>query len=151
MRNSPSVNYRLTHGAARHRVFRRDRRAREHAPGCRGARALAAQALRLRLTLQDITREASDLNHGRSGHLRIGAGPTDCEWLPAACTRLLAEAPKLRIDITISDNDELVPLILDGKLDLALNTVPPQLDEGVEHVPVLDDQYVAFASAHHPF
>ena len=113
--------------------------------------ALAAQAKRLRLTLEDITREASDLNHGRSGHLRIGAGPTDCELLPAACTRLMKEAPKLRIDITISDNDELVPLILDGKLDLALNTVPPQLDDGVEHIHVLDDQYVAFASARHPF
>lgn len=113
--------------------------------------ALAAQAKRLRLTLQDITREASDLNHGRSGHLRIGAGPTDCELLPAACTRLMAEAPRLSIDITISDNDELVPLILDGKLDLALNTVPPQLYEGIEHIHVVDDEYVAFASASHPF
>ena len=113
--------------------------------------ALAAQARRLRLTLEDITREASDLNHGRSGHLRIGAGPTDCELLPAACTRLMKEAPKLRIDIIISDNDELVPLILDGKLDLALNTVPPQLYEGVEYIHVMDDEYVAFASASHPF
>src|SRR5262245_11917620 len=113
--------------------------------------ALAAQAQRLRMTLDDITREAADLNRGQSGHLRIGAGPTDCELLPAACTRLMREAPKLRIDITISDNDELVPLILDGKLDLAVNTVPPQVDEGVEAVHILDDQYVAFASADHPF
>ena len=112
--------------------------------------ALAAQALRLRLTLDDITREAADLNHGRSGHLRVGAGPTDCELLPAACTRLMKEAPRLRIDITISDNDELVPSILDGRLDLALNTVPPQRYEGVEHIHIADDQYVAFASADHP-
>ena len=113
--------------------------------------ALAAQAQRLRMTLDDITREAADLNRGRSGHLRIGAGPTDCELLPAACTRLMSEAPKLRVDITISDNDELVPLILDGKLDLAINTVPPQDYEGVENVHIVDDQYVVFASAGHPF
>jgi len=112
--------------------------------------ALAAQARRLRLTLDDITREAADLNRGRSGYLRIGAGPTDCELLPAACTRLMKEAPRLRIDITISDNDELVPSVLDGKLDLALNTVPPALYEGVEQIRILDDEYVAFASADHP-
>src|SRR3954471_23848850 len=46
--------------------------------------ALAVQARKLRLTLADITREAADLNGGRTGHLRIGAGPTDCELLPAA-------------------------------------------------------------------
>jgi DNA-binding transcriptional LysR family regulator len=113
--------------------------------------ALAAQAQRLRLTLEDITREAADLNHGRSGHLRIGAGPTDCELLPAACTRLMKESPKLRIDVTISDNDELVPLILAGNLDLALNTVPPGGYEGIEQVHLLDDEYAAFASASHPF
>jgi DNA-binding transcriptional LysR family regulator len=113
--------------------------------------ALAAQAQRLRLTLEDITREAADLNHGRAGYLRIGAGPTDCEMLPAALRRLMKEAPRLRIDITISDNDELVPLILAGNLDLALNTVPPAGYEGIEQVHVLDDEYAAFASASHPF
>src|SRR2546421_5550633 len=67
--------------------------------------ALAAQSVRLRLTLADITREASDLNKGRAGHLRIGAGPTDCELLPAACMRLMKEAPKVTLDITVTDND----------------------------------------------
>lgn len=112
--------------------------------------ALAAQAQRMRLTLEDITREVSDLNGGRTGHLRIGAGPTDCEYLPAACTRLLSESPKLTIDITISDNDELVPLIREGELDLSLNYVPPVPYEGIEQVHVLDDEYVAYASARHP-
>lgn len=112
--------------------------------------ALAAQAHRLRLTLDDITREAADLNRGRSGHLRIGAGPSDCELLPAACARLMKEAPRLRIDILVSDNDELVPLVVDGTLDLALNTVPLTLYDGVEQTHLQDDGYVAFASANHP-
>jgi len=112
--------------------------------------ALATQAHRMRLTLDDITREASDLNSGRAGHLRIGSGPTDCELLPAACTRLMKEAPKLRVDITISDNDELVPLILDGKLDLALNTIPATPYDGIEQTKVFEDEYVVFASVNHP-
>lgn len=111
---------------------------------------LAAQAQRMRLTLRDITRQVSDLNGGRTGHLRIGAGPTDCEYLPVACTRLMSDSPRLTIEVTISDNDELVPLIRQGELDLALNYIPPVPYEGVEQVHILDDQYVAYASASHP-
>ncbi len=112
--------------------------------------AFGAQAQRLRLTLEDITRETADLNHGRAGHLRIGAGPTDCELLPAALTRLVAEAPKLDVDILISDNDELVPLMLDGKLDLCVNYIPNSPYPGIEQVHLLDDHYVAYAAAGHP-
>jgi DNA-binding transcriptional LysR family regulator len=112
--------------------------------------AFAAQARRLRLTLEDITREAADLNRGRTGHLRIGAGPTDCELLPTACSRLVADAPNLAIDILISDNDELVPLMLGGKLDVCVNYIPASPYPGIEQVPLLDDQYVAYAAADHP-
>jgi DNA-binding transcriptional LysR family regulator len=111
--------------------------------------ALATQAQRMRLTLEDITREASDLNSGRAGHLRIGSGPTDCELLPAACTQLMKEAPRLTFDITITDNDELVPLLRDGKLDLGFNYIPPSPYEGIEQLRIYDDEYVVYASAAH--
>src|SRR6185295_8839775 len=64
--------------------------------------AMAAQALRMRLMLDDITREAADLNSGRAGHLRLGAGPSDCELLPDACARLMSEAARLTVDVTIT-------------------------------------------------
>jgi DNA-binding transcriptional LysR family regulator len=112
--------------------------------------ALALQARRLRLTLEDITREAADLNRGHAGRLRIGAGPTDCEDLPQACTQLLRDAPKLGIDILVSDNDELVALMLDGKLDFSINTIPPTPYPGIEQERLYDDGYVAFASIEHP-
>lgn len=112
--------------------------------------ALAAQARRLRLTLADITREVADLTSGRAGHLRIGAGPTDCELLPAACAQVMRAAPRLTIDITISDNDELVPLIRAGKIDLALNTIPARPADGIEQMHVINDGYVAYASSRHP-
>jgi len=112
--------------------------------------ALAGQAQRMRLTMDDITREVSDINGGRTGHLRIGAGPTDCEYLPAACAQLMRESPRLTIDIIISDNDELVPLIRGGELDLGLNYIPPVPYDGIEQLIVLKDEYVAYASAGHP-
>lgn len=112
--------------------------------------ALAAQARKLRLTLEDITREASDLSKGRTGHLRIGATPTECEMLPAACTRLMNELPSLTLDVAISDNDELIPLVVQGKLDLALTALPPVAPHGIEQIPLFDDAYVVYAAAHHP-
>jgi DNA-binding transcriptional LysR family regulator len=36
--------------------------------------ALLARVQRIRLTLNDVAREAADLSHGRSGHLSVGAG-----------------------------------------------------------------------------
>ncbi len=112
--------------------------------------ALADQARRLRRTLADITREASDLTRGRAGHLRIGAGPTDCELLPAACTRLLDDAPGLSLDITVSDNDELVSLVREGKLDIVLNALPEAPPAEIEQLLILEDSFVAYCSAQHP-
>jgi len=112
--------------------------------------ALAVQANRLRLMLDDITRQAADLNRGHAGHLRLGAGPTDCEELPAVCQRLLRDAPGLTLDITVTDNDELVPLMLAGTLDLCVNYIPPTPYEGIEQEHVFDDEYVAYASVDHP-
>ena len=58
--------------------------------------ALLAQVRRLRLTRDDISREAADLSQGRAGHLRIGTGPESALHLvPTACAALLKEAPKV--------------------------------------------------------
>lgn len=111
---------------------------------------MAAQARKLRLTLDDITREASALSKGRSGHLRVGAGPTDCELLSTICARLTKVSPDVSIEVTISDNDELIPLIAQGKLDLAINALPSTPVAGIEQLKLFDDQYVPFASAGHP-
>ena len=111
--------------------------------------AFLAQARRIRLTLDDVTREAADLSHGRSGHLRIGAGPTVCEDLPAAYTALMKEAPRVTIEITVTDNDVMVPALRDGGLDLIINFIPqaPYADTVQEHL--FDDVFVACASTRH--
>jgi DNA-binding transcriptional LysR family regulator len=112
-------------------------------------KALLGKVRRARLTFDDIAREAADLGQGRAGHLRIGASPSDCEDLPQACTALLAESPKVTFEITVSDNDILQPQLLDGKLDLSFNYVPPQPYDGLEQEHLFDDEYVAYASADH--
>ncbi len=60
--------------------------------------------------MQDVKHEAS--------------GPMVCEDLPPAYALLLKGTPKLTLEITVSDNDEMVPSLRDGELDLIFNFLP---------------------------
>src|SRR6185503_12562628 len=77
--------------------------------------ALLAQVDRLRMTVRDIKREAEDLSRGRAGHIRIGVGATTVEDLPEGYVALLTQAPKLTAQITVADNDVMVPALRRGE------------------------------------
>ncbi len=77
-----------------------------------------------------MAREAADLSQGRAGHLRLAIGPTIPEQLPRLYAALLKDAPELTLDIIVTDNDETVPLLRKGELDLVFNTLPTPPYEG---------------------
>ncbi len=110
--------------------------------------ALLAQVQRLRLTLADVAREAADLGKGRAGHLRIGAGPTVCENLPRVFAALRKEAPNVTAKITVTDNDEMVPLLQSGELDLVYNDCSKTYD-GIVMEDLYNDEWVVCASRNH--
>ncbi len=59
-------------------------------------KAVLAHVEQLRLARDDLVREVSDVAQGRAGNLRIGSGPSTAEnTLPAACSALLNETPKV--------------------------------------------------------
>jgi DNA-binding transcriptional LysR family regulator len=65
---------------------------------------LLARVSRLRLSLDDVTREIADLSEGRAGHLRIGiAASSALHYVPMACTALLKEAPRMTLKLTTAD------------------------------------------------
>lgn len=111
--------------------------------------ALLAQVQRIRVTLQDVKREADDLSRGRAGHLRIGVGATTVEDLPEAYTALLREAPRLTGQIIVADNDVMVPALCNGDLDLIFNVIPDPPYAGCVQEHVFDDEFVVCASADH--
>lgn len=112
--------------------------------------ALLAQVRRIRLTLQDVTREAGDLSQGRAGHLRIGASAARAEELSAAFSALLKEAPNATFSITVSDNDVMVPALRNGELDLVFNFLAESPYEGCVKENLYDDEQVVYASVNHP-
>ena len=111
--------------------------------------ALFAQVRRIRLTLDDVQREAADLSQGRAGHLRIGASPLHAEELPAAYAILLKEAPTASVTITVSDNDVMVPALRNGDLDLIVNWLADTPYDGCVKERLYDDEIVVCAAAGH--
>ena len=112
--------------------------------------ALLAHARRLRLYLDDVGHEVADLSHGRARHLRIGATPGYVgNPLTPTCTRLLREAPRVTLNITIGGNELLLPALRNGELDLSISGIPasPHKDVAYEHL--FDDAFVVYASARH--
>lgn len=111
--------------------------------------ALLAHVDRLRIMLLDIKREAADLSRGRAGHLRIGVGATTVEDLPEAYALLLKAAPGLTGQISVADNDVMVPALRNGELDLIFNVIPDTPYSGCFQERLFDDAFVVCASARH--
>jgi DNA-binding transcriptional LysR family regulator len=113
--------------------------------------ALLAQVRRIRLTMDDVTREATDLRQGRAGYLRLGTSSGNSELsLPEACSTLVMESPKVTLTVSVVDNDTLLPALRKGDLDLAVvhhtqQNLPPDLSQ----VPVRQDEFVVFCAANH--
>jgi DNA-binding transcriptional LysR family regulator len=112
--------------------------------------ALFGQIAKLRLTHADVAREVVDLSQGRAGMVRVGTSPVIAEDLPIVCAALMRESPKVTLQITVTDNDEMVPALRKAELDLIYNFLPDYPYEGTAQERLFDDEFVVYASAAHP-
>lgn len=111
---------------------------------------LLDRAERLRLTIADLKREAAELASGRAGRIRVGTSPVESERVAIACTTLLAGAPELQIEVVVStSNDQLIPRLSAGELDLVVSQVSVKY-AGVVHETLCSDTFVVCASPAHP-
>jgi len=113
--------------------------------------ALVARARELRLSLQSIAREIGDVSEGRVGHLRIGVGFAGVEaFLSGAFAMLLKESPRMKLTVTVSDNDLMIPALRNGELDLFVNYIGLSwLGEELVGEHLYDDEHVVCASVKH--
>lgn len=112
--------------------------------------ALLSHVGRLRLARDDLSRELADLAHGRAGHLRIGASPSNAEaFLSQACSRLLMETPKVTLNVAVLDNDALVPALRRGELDIALTHIQQVAEVGITQELIREDEFVVYCAANH--
>lgn len=122
----------------------------------RGMRLTAAGEVLLRRTRQmaimveETAREMQDHAEGLRGNVRIGCLPTLAEHLlPTVLGQLLAEAPGITIDLTVTMNDNLLAGLHDGDLDLVAG---PMADDDPDLVceRIAEDTMVVMASETHP-
>lgn len=112
---------------------------------------LLARVSELRVSLQNVAREITEVGEGRVGRLRIGAGPAISEqFLSEAFANVLKTSPRSRLQFTLSDNDLMIPALRHGELDLIINYRPPSLPEGLVFERLYDDRHVITAAADHP-
>lgn len=112
--------------------------------------ALFSHVRRLRLALDDVAHEVTDIGQGRAGHLRVGANRFGIEYLlPAACSALLKDAPKVTLKVIDGGSDLLVPALRNGKLDLIIGFIPSAPEQGLVQEYLLADAFVVYASANH--
>ena len=112
--------------------------------------ALLSHVSKLRLARDDLAREVADLAHGRAGHLRIGASPSNAEvFLPEACGTLLMEAPKVTLNVAVLDNDELLPALRKGDLDIAVTHAQQFPQPDLTQELFREDEFVVYCASSH--
>lgn len=112
--------------------------------------ALLAHVRRLRVARDDLAREIADLAHARAGDLRIGASPANAEsLLPQACSTLLEDTSKVTLNVTVHDNDVLLPALRRGELDFAVIHTRQHSYPDIEQVLLWEDEFVVYCSLAH--
>jgi len=112
--------------------------------------AVLTHARRLKLYLDDVDHEVMDLCQGRAGHLQIGATPSAlANPVEQAYIRLLADSPKVTLNILLGGHEVLIPALRKGELELIVSGIPASPYEGLTHEPVFEDAFIAYASANH--
>jgi DNA-binding transcriptional LysR family regulator len=112
--------------------------------------ALFAHARRLRLSVDDISREVADLSRGQAGHLNIGTGPGfSFHLLPEASKVLAKDAPKVTLKVVVKGRGDSLVELRAGKLDLVIAAVRAADDVDLVQEHLYDDESVVFASVNH--
>lgn len=112
--------------------------------------ALFARARGLRLSLDDMAREAADLSQGRAGHLRIGTGARFAvDLIAAACAALLKEAPRVTMTVSAGMTDILPPALLRGEVDVIVTGIDLTGYDDLVGEQLWEDEVVVYASISH--
>src|SRR5262245_26456565 len=113
--------------------------------------ALFGRVRGLQLSLDDISREATDLGSGHAGHLRIATGTSVADrLLPRACEILYRQAPRVTLKITIEERAARMSGLRDGSLDIVITSILPPHYPDLTEEHLYNDEYVIYAAASHP-
>ena len=107
-------------------------------------------ARRLRVSVDDIAREVTDIDQGYTGRLRIGTNTRfGVQLVPAACKSLLQAAPRLSLKISLAEANKGIPALSRGDIDLYITANTVAGHDELTQERVCDEEWVVAASAQH--
>lgn len=118
-------------------------------------RRLASHARRIAEQLSAAEKEVDDLRAGGTGRLRIGFFSSGgLRLVPLALQTFTAERPGIDVDLVPGQIHELLPLIEQGDLDLAVvfdhGGMPFPVPKTLESAPLLRDPHLLLVPDDHP-
>jgi len=114
-------------------------------------RALLRRARELRLEMESLKQEISDISGGTTGTVRLGVSSTAAEYLlPELTEALLTEAPGVTMEVSVRMAEELCAGLRNRAYDLVL--CPPAADASRDLMvaPIIADPVVVVAAKSHP-
>lgn len=111
--------------------------------------ALLSRVRQLRMSFEDVAKEAADLAQGKAGHLRIGTTPIESDYVAAACSALLRETPRVTVQLIAAENDIMISALRKGELDVVFTFAVPSNEEISQEL-IMDDEHVVCAARTHP-
>jgi len=98
-------------------------------------------------------KEIQELASGDGGDLRVGAGAAwSFSLVPQTVAKLRLTLPKVKIQFFDWVNERMMPMLIDGQLDILVGGIP-RLEERLPQLvyePLFNVEQLVFASAEHP-
>ena len=112
---------------------------------------LLPRALRILTELDDTRRALRNLSGVVTGPLTLATSHhIGLHRLPPVLRIFSSRYPQVRLDMRFMDSELAGAAVLRGEVDLAVITLPPQLEPPLEVLPLWPDPLIAIASPAHP-
>ncbi len=106
---------------------------------------------RILAELDESRRIISTLRTEVSGHLKFGTSHhIGLHRLPPALRQYTRQFPEVELDIQFMDSEQAAELILKGRIELALITLPDNIELPLTTIPVWTDRMLCVAAIDHP-
>ena len=114
--------------------------------------ALLGHVIAIDAELRSAQTEMSALKAAKSGHLRIGCGPSEAtRLLPLALHRLHERSPGIQVTVLYGLNEALTPMVKQGDVDFALSSISTAAtDSDLKHLILHEDSAAVIARPTHP-
>ncbi|MFD1953079.1 LysR family transcriptional regulator [Paenibacillus thailandensis] len=101
--------------------------------------------------LEQLQTQVTDVQTGEAGTVRLGVTEPNASYrLPRLMQRFMAEHPKIRVSIEVSNTPALAEALMRGNIDFALCSTPDNTGFDLYFEPLFQERFVLLMPQNHP-